>query len=801
MTLWGARLRIAPCVPVFTNAKPSWDDAGKSETSLCDKETNKDNSASMSKVKMLNQAIEACTKEEFDEIVKTYLRVVYDNQHIVVTDGNNDTGIDIKVCDYGASKVQYQLTTQKSSSPSERQAFVNKIKADIAKAKENAANYGWEPELHFFYSYNLTNLVIRKYELLARQQDVRLTIIDAKTIASLADDYPELQRIILSTTDGWSEFQSNSSSAGDERKNLLYDLVSFGAISNVKLQIVEAYILQCLYESDGLTNDEIAEACMRKFQSKENENFYKNRVNKLYSEEHVLTYSRETKKYGLTPAKETEIKRATEQLKVDEQYFFSRIASVLDIYQLRERQNDIISLLKDIYVNNFSSCIKLADAAEINGVSQLMTFLASCGIDEETLFDVIKELLQVCDDDKYLQRICASIVFSEKSNIDRLEQYAYESKKIYLDTSVALYLLCHHFNPHAKIEDDYKYTQSKLFIEYCHKKGVTLYLTNRYFGEVASHVEEALRLEPFTRIQNFRSLGGSGNVFFNHYMSLKELGDFDGSFREYLDELNFSNTDTNKTRSEYIKSHLKNIGVAYETIEQQYKYDETSKLISIELADRHRYKTPSALANDAIMLEFLTDDDISVHQVAPLFISWDKTLQGIMKQFYRLHPNGQRWIQLTPGQFVDRYSLLSCSVDQETITKNMLAMISETLVRSTHSLLDTLQMIVNPDDEVGLEYSNRFAKMRDSIAVDASRPTSAKLDDQKRHILDDVMFNITTHYFENPQKVDKYKGLFKEERHMEQLMDIIERSVLHYRDYQKLDESVYDELDTLMDER
>lgn len=748
---------------------------------------------------MLIQAIEACTKEEFDRIVTTFISVVYGNQHIVVTDGKDDTGIDIKVFDYGASKVQYQLTTQKSSSPNERLTFDKKIKADIAKAQDNAANYGWVPELHFFYSYKLTNLAIREYELFARQQNVRLTIIDANTIAAYAEDYPELQRAILSTTEGWKEYQSNASSTGDERKSLLYDMVSFGSVSNVKLQIVDAYILQCLFESVGMTSDEIAGACMSKFQSKENGNFYKTRVNKLYSEQHFLTYSRETKKYSLKPVKETEIKRATEQLKVDEQRFLYRIACVLDVYQLKGKQEEIINILKDIYVNNFSSCIKLAASAEINGVGQLSSFLSACGVVGDALVNIIKELLMVCDDDKYLQRICASIVFSEKTNIDRLEQYAYESKKVYLDTTVVLYLLCYHFDPYAKINDDYKYIQSKLLIEYCRKKGVSLYLTNRYFGEVASHVEEALRLEPFTRLQNFRSLGSSGNVFFNHYLSLEGHGDYDGSFREYLNKFNLSYTDTNKTRNEYLKSHLKSIGITYEMIDRQYSYEETSKLITLELTEHNRYKTPSALSNDAIMLEYLADADISVHQVAPLFVSWDKTLLGILKQFYRLHPNGQRWIQLTPGQFVDRYSLLSCSVDQETITKRMLAMISETLIQSTHSLLDTLQMIVNPDDEIGLEYSNRFAKMRDSIVVEASRVNDIRQEEPKKHALDDVMFNITTHYFEDPQMIDKYKGLFKKESHMEQLMEIIERNVLYYRDYQKLEDSVYSELNSLMD--
>ena len=74
----------------------------------------------MSRVKQLIQIINGCEKMEFDKIVKSYLKNIYGFERIVVTDGKNDTGIDIKVFDFGGLKNQYQMTVQKSGTPQEK---------------------------------------------------------------------------------------------------------------------------------------------------------------------------------------------------------------------------------------------------------------------------------------------------------------------------------------------------------------------------------------------------------------------------------------------------------------------------------------------------------------------------------------------------------------------------------------------------------------------------------------------------------------------------------------------------------
>jgi hypothetical protein len=95
------------------------------------------------------------------------------------------------------SKIQFQLTTQKSATKQEKSQFDKKLKEDLAKAKINKEEYGYDSKLIFFYSKRLTNKVIREYERLAfRDYSINLELIDANRIAEESEDFVEIQRAI-----------------------------------------------------------------------------------------------------------------------------------------------------------------------------------------------------------------------------------------------------------------------------------------------------------------------------------------------------------------------------------------------------------------------------------------------------------------------------------------------------------------------------------------------------------------------------------------------------------------------------
>lgn len=228
----------------------------------------------MSQTNFLIDSLVACEKHEFDKVVKVYLKEVYDFKRVGITDGTDDTGIDLRVFDHGSEKIQYQLTIQKS-------AIKSKILSDLEKAEENHRNYNFSKNLFFFYSKPLTNKFKREITRDALSKfGINLTIIEAKQIAEEAEEYLELTRVIIETNQVM-QFVTNQAIFPESEKNLIFDLVSFGKPSDFRMQIVESFVLQEVLKSQALGNKQIIDLCKAKFGGNETDIFYDKLITRL----------------------------------------------------------------------------------------------------------------------------------------------------------------------------------------------------------------------------------------------------------------------------------------------------------------------------------------------------------------------------------------------------------------------------------------------------------------------------------------------------------------------------------------
>lgn len=737
----------------------------------------------MSRVKQFIQIINACEKKEFDIIVKSYLKNIYGYERVVVTDGKDDTGIDLKVFDFGGQKNQYQMTIQKSGTPRERSQLRTKIFEDVEKAKINNTDYGYSNNLYFFYSYEMTNKAQREYAKEALEDyNINLFIVDANQIAEESEGNIDLLKTIYNQS-GLADFQLKESLYEDKSRCLMYDLVSFGKCTDLKLEIVEAYILQCLFEKGYLSQDQIADCCKEKFSSKENPTFYKKLINKLYGEEKRLIYSKETKCYSLSHDEYDAFQKRIEQIKIDEQSFINEIGSVLKQFSQEGFIDSYITLLVELYTNAFSKRIEIKQI--LDDENELLSKLLSFGKkqyckNETEVKNMIGQLLQVCDRNKYLQKTCASSIFSSKINIDNLEKYAAERKQVFIDTNIALNILCLFYKKSEYKE--YNYQMSQSLSEYCRKNNIKLFLTERYLWEVTGHIREAMDLVPFTKIPKFNLLGSSRNVFFRYYDYLLDAGLLDCSFSEFLAEFGFKDSDKNNTDkiNQTLIKYFSEIGVEVISIPYTYNIESTKRTLEIVLAEMDRFKTSFARENDCIMLKYLGDNNIEVHKTDPVFITWDKSLYKILKPFFNDNPMLKKWLQFTPGQFIDRYSLLSFSINSETISKEMLAVISGDIVQHTISLLDSLSLIIDPNTEVGLEYTKRFAEMKDSQVYTIDKLPKEGQDNSMQDPIDYVFSRISNLYRDNQEQYIKFKELFSLKEYVNDVMDIIRKSISFY---------------------
>ncbi|MBF02202.1 MAG: hypothetical protein CMP76_02785 [Flavobacterium sp.] len=745
----------------------------------------------MSVTKQLVLLLGSLEKKEFDKIVKIYLQNEYDSKAIVFTDGKDDIGLDIKVFDYNGRDIQYQLTIQKSTTASERSSFENKLFEDLEKANINAKNYGYSNNLIFFYSHPLTNKRIRTYTKIAfKDYNINLELIEANRIAQEAEEILEIQRELYKI----SELDKFKASDSHFDNTLFYDLLSFGRPTEFKIQVIESFILQLFCSIDKLTKERIIELCKEKFHVDENDDFYDRMLGRFMTEKKIYK-DKTDQSFSLTPKEKAFLKGKNEQFEIDKTVFLKNISAILIEHGQIDYIDDYVRELKQLYIDNFNTDLKdvISNETEFHVQSTFKPFIKFIETnikEKEQAKKLSIELLKYCLDNKFIQKLAATKVYSSKVDNGRLQNYINKQKKIFIDTSVGLFALCLFYKPNTSF-DNYFFKATKSLIDYSRKEKSHLYISERYIWEIANHIRDAFRLIPFSLIENFHVLGASRNVFYNFYNSLIKSGEIDSEkkFSEFLDDFGFVEGASNESLNSVIEYSLENVNVYKQVISKEYKIDQANKLFEEAMLKYFKHKNTFTRNCDSIMLEFLGDKDVEVHPVDPLFLTWDKTFFEVHTKYLEKFPNAQNWLILSPNKIVDIYALLKFSINSETVTENLLALISDDIVSNTHSLIDVLAFVLNPKDEIGLEYTKRLAKIRDEEINQINRAEFIPPENfEGQAVIDDIFLRLTTHFSEE-NKLSKFKTLFTKKEFLDEVVDILNFAIKEFYSTQKIDQN------------
>lgn len=755
----------------------------------------------MSITKQLILLLGSLEKREFDKIVKIYLQNEYDSKSIVFTDGKDDTGLDIKVFDYNGRNIQYQLTVQKSTTASEKSNFEKKLIEDLQKANINAKEHGYSNNLIFFYSKTLTNEKIRTYTKLAfKDYNINLEFIEANRLAQEAEEILEIQRELYKI----SELDKFKASDSHFDNTLFYDLLSFGRPTEFKIQVIESFILQLFCSIDKLTKERIMELCKEKFDVDENDDFYDRMLGRFMTEKKIYK-DKTDQSFSLTPKEKAFLKGKNEQFEIDKTVFLKNIFVILTKYGQIDFIDDYVRELKQLYIDNFNTDLKdiISNETEFHIQSTFKPFIKFIETnlkDKEQAKELSIELLKYCLDNKFIQKLAAAKVYSSKVDNGRLQNYINKQKKIFIDTSVGLFSLCLFYKPNT-LFDNYFFKATKSLIDYSRKEKSHLYISERYIWEIANHIRDAFRLIPFSLIENFHVLGASRNVFYNFYNFLIKSGEIDSEkkFSEFLGEFGFVEGASIESLNSVIEYSLENVNIYKQVISKEYKIDEANRLFEEAMSKHFKHKTTFTRNCDSIMLEFLGDKDIEVHPVDPLFLTWDKTFFEVHTRYLQKFPNAQNWLILSPNKIVDIYALLKFSINSETVTENLLALISDDIVSNTHSLIDVLAFVLNPKDEIGLEYTNRLAKIRDEEINQISRAEFIPPENfEGQAVIDDIFLRLTTHFSEE-SKLSKFKVLFTKEEFLDEVISILVIAVKEFYSSQRIDQnSLFEKFDELI---
>lgn len=757
----------------------------------------------MSKKKSLIHLLASCEKHEFDSVVKVYLKTEF-GPKIINTDGKNDKGLDIRNFNSGNEKLQYQLTTQKSDGKN-LSTFKIKVLEDAMKASQNVTDNGFSNKLYFFYSYPLTQKTILELRKEARASyQIDLEILDANRLADEALEMIPVQTALykLHASD---DFEL-SKEVFNEQDILLLDLISFGQPNEFKLQVIEAFIVTQIYINRDLNENDIKYLCEDKFKVKENEVFYEKLLRKLQDQRRIQ-YSEKEGTFKLSISELNAVKDKLESFENDQNLFVQGIGKILKEYNQDKYIDEYILQLEQLYVQNFDSDLKhILDETthnEIFGVvKEFSDFISSKNIGKQDSKSLAVCLLRYCLDSKFIQKNAAGKVYCANINNHNLEKYLNTQKRVFVDTQIALYALCSYYDSKNKY-DNYFYKTIKGLIDFVKKENIQLYIMERYIWEVQNHIKEAFQLVPFTKLAVINKLGNSKNVFYNFYLYLKSvrMSGLPNSLDEFLKEYQFSPTLSQESFNSKIVYHLNHQSI--KTIELAYTYpiDEAARLFASSLSDSYKHKTQFSINNDSIMVEFLADNDVEVHPKQPVFMTWDRSFYDVQDMYKRDHPGCQNWLTISPGKFIDSQALLKFTIDNESLTDNLLALVSDDIISNTHSLLDTIKYVLDPQSsETGLKYTNRLAEIRENEINRLNSKTIAPPEDFKGEaVIDEIFYRLSRHYQEKEDDFKKFKKIFTKDEYIDQVISKFETTVeLYYKNNTFDNNQVYHFFDNLI---
>ncbi len=757
----------------------------------------------MSKTKHLIILLDSLEKREFDKIVKIYLQNLYGYERITFTDGKDDMGIDIKVFDFKGQNIQFQLTTQKSNTTGEMYSFTKKVKEDLAKAKLNFTDFNYKDKLIFFYSKTLTPKKISELKKLALDEyDIDLEMIDANQIAQEAENVIEIQAELYRISE-LDRFQIEDSSF---ENTILYDLLSFGKPTEFKVQVIDAFILQLFFQNIMLTKETIVKSCEEQFNVKENDVFYEKLLSRFQTARQIKK-DKGSLEYSLTSEERTSLKNKNDLFDLDKKLFIKQIGEILKPYSQEEHMEKYIVQLKQLYIDNFdidlSAIINNDEENPIfNKHKEFTKFIEEHLKDKIRVKTLANELLKYCLNNKFIQKIAATKVYSSKIDNNKLEKYISIKKKIFIDTNIGLHSLCYFYKPKNE-NSDYFYRATKNLLEFAKKEGIPLNISERYMREIRGHIIEAFNLIPFTSIPSFEKLGFSRNIFYNFYIYLKLSNslEYEKTFLAFLGDFGFAENNSEKSLNSAIEASLSQVNIKKQVISKHYNIDETNRLFDDVLLDLNKNKSNFTRDNDSIMVEFLADTDTEIHTLRPLFITWDKSFFEVHKEYTKKYPDAQKWLMLTPNRIVDAYSLLKFSINSETVTENLLALISDDIINSTKSLVDTLSIILNLKEEVGLAYVNRLASIRETeINRVNSEESAPRANFKSESIIDDIFIKLTDYYRNKDTQLKDFKKIFTKMEYMDSIIGILDKSIKYSYNHETLPQNLCIDFDAIIEE-
>lgn len=755
--------------------------------------------------------IASLNAEKFRIFIQTYLGEKYQNARIYITDGPYDGGNDLTIfVNDKEIKKNVQVTVQKDN-------IEKKIVADLIKANENISRFSYLKKMDFYINQKLTNSFRDTQKLNAEITfEIDLTIIDANLLAQDLEFYPRLRDKLLALLDIKPE---NEFVKVDKQTKVVYDMLANSPeTGEMKKQFVLSFIFTYLYENPGSTIEDLMEGVSKKLPHSPDLKFFRDNLSSLKGKG-ILSTDQTKKLFYLSEEKRKEVDDIYAQALIQESQLKSALEAVLIKYNLIDITNELSDFIVKAYQANYMiDADELSHQNKSTPVSKIMfdlkAFLANKGLENDKIDGLTRDVLKACNDNEYLNKVGASILFANLYESDNLDEYLNNRKQyLYLDTQILLRLICLQY---SNVEwEDLAYKSVKDFYETvkASKHTIVLLTTRNYLVEVASHFQEALRLQRFYDLPGHNFEKKSSNVFCNFYFFLHQNGilDEDQSLDNFFEDLlgteipTYDRPDFIHLVASRLNSLFSMLNIEVVTISFYDEFQLFKKEYEIQLAYENKFRYSKVIDNDVQLILDLSNlnmhlDDRLAIRSEPFLVTWDREFYTFRKTLMEKFQNmgfGYFYIY-SPSKLSDRISVANFKLNPKSIDYNIISLTENNFnnLYKTSSYIDILSYFFQKKNLSELQTAQKLLAMESKTKdVDGKISKNEVFEDSSD--VQDVLLGIRKHYMNNVDAFtfDDLIRVFENNKMTESVLSIIEKAT---KDKQFEEKSVFYEFNELI---
>lgn len=516
----------------------------------------------------------------------------------------------------------------------------------------------------------------------------------------------------------------------DEHTKLVFDTLAISpAINSVKTKFIESYILLFLFDKNQATAAEIIEYLCQKL-TVANENLYNTVLSRLNQTDRLVKAIEGKNKYfSISEKTRCEIADLKEKAEKSINCAINDCQAICKKYDLGIDVNEVHIYISNLFATNYS----IDNGKFVNGTinrennlkqiyESLVNYIQSdAGIPASYVEPIANEFVSVYSKNQCFYKSNISKMFLNLFQSEKLEEYLATTKReLILDTQVLLQICCVSFDDFPPAHADLLYKVGVRFWDSVKSNPmIQLYTTSGYVQEVASHMKQAVNLSRFLSLDYIAELGNSKNIFFNHYMMIKDDMQYT-CFEDYVSEMlaldpaDIESTNFDNTVCRIFGERFEDLSITILRHQDVNDYAVYKKEYETELSYTSLSRSFDARNND-INAAIIAGNYFNDFADTTYLVTYDSLFAKVRDRFIdKFQSSIAYWNVFNPQKISEMLSLINFKVDPLLVDENIISLTESYFNTSndTISFIDLLNSIIDQKELKDWKLATKLSKLR-----------------------------------------------------------------------------------------